>query len=65
MTKWADPIENPKQNEQYWRERRQFDWLMAILIVFFFGAALGWIVWSTHHTVSCITGEIPRSECEY
>lgn len=64
MTKWADPISNPEQNERYWRERRRSEWLVAILLASTFCAFLGWIVWDTHRIVSCITDETPRSECQ-
>jgi hypothetical protein len=32
MTKWADPVENPKQNEQYWKERKRRELIFCLSI---------------------------------
>lgn len=64
MTKWADPIENPEQNERYWRERRIQDWIFYVVILGLLAVGMGCVVWQTHRTVQCITGEVPRADCD-
>lgn len=34
MTKWTDPIENPEQNERYWREKKRNGLIAATFIVY-------------------------------
>jgi hypothetical protein len=63
MTKWADPIENPKQNERYWQEVEIEHWIFGIVIVVSYVTALAWMCWDMHRTVGCITGEISKVEC--
>lgn len=61
MTKWADPVSNPKQNAQYWRERRNGEVIFAIVIIASFAGAMGYICWQTHVTVERIVGRSPPS----
>lgn len=53
---WADPIADPKGNAEYWRNRRERDYLFAVLILVPFTGCLAWIVWQTHLTVQHIVG---------
>jgi hypothetical protein len=64
VTKWADPVDNPEQNARYWRERRAADWIFYVVILGVFAVGMGCVVWQTHRAVQCITGEVPRTDCD-